>query len=204
MNPMDWLKSVREGGQKSPIPPVPPEAFPGENSEKPLVPPVAPCSSVYLNGKRDVCNGSGPVEVQPEIWWGEERDATSGCDRGKPGVCEETGDLGYRGDRGNQGKVSVSNDAALPKRRREPFLTAGGDLTIPFDSDPKYHWWNGGQSVKQTLAEVRAKLEAERRQVPTTAGGQEFGESSVNAGGGSPGVGQECTGLADRGLASEL
>ena len=40
---------------------------------------------------------------------------------------------------------------------RLPFLTADGTLSIPFDSDPKYHWWKlGGQSVEQTRAEVLA------------------------------------------------
>ena len=24
---------------------------------------------------------------------------------------------------------------------RLPFLTAGGDLSIPFDSPERYHWW---------------------------------------------------------------
>jgi hypothetical protein len=47
---------------------------------------------------------------------------------------------------------------------RQPYLTVGGDLVIPFDSDPKYHWWKGGQSVRRTLAEVRAKLEGEKQQ----------------------------------------
>jgi len=42
------------------------------------------------------------------------------------------------------------------------FLTPGGTLSIPFDSDPKYHWWNGGQSVKETLAEVQARIAASR------------------------------------------
>ena len=41
-----------------------------------------------------------------------------------------------------------------------PYLTPGGTLVIPFASDPKYHWWKGGQSVKQTLAEVKARAEA--------------------------------------------
>jgi len=40
--------------------------------------------------------------------------------------------------------------------------TPGGTLSIPFDSDPKYHWWNGGQSVKETLAEVQARIAASR------------------------------------------
>ena len=40
-----------------------------------------------------------------------------------------------------------------------PFLTAGGTLSIPFDSPERYHWWRGGQSVAATLAEVRANQE---------------------------------------------
>ena len=44
---------------------------------------------------------------------------------------------------------------------RLPYVTAGGDLVIPFDSDPKYHWWKTGQSVEQTRAEVLARTEAE-------------------------------------------
>jgi hypothetical protein len=35
-----------------------------------------------------------------------------------------------------------------------PFLSAGGDLIIPFEAPSRYHWWNGGQSVAATLAEV--------------------------------------------------
>ena len=43
-----------------------------------------------------------------------------------------------------------------------PFLTAGGDLSIPFDSPERYHWWRGGQSVETTLAEVRAALASQK------------------------------------------
>ena len=50
--------------------------------------------------------------------------------------------------------VAVPDGQALI---RLPFLTADGTLSIPFDSDPKYHWWKlGGQSVEQTRAEVLA------------------------------------------------
>ena len=41
---------------------------------------------------------------------------------------------------------------------RLPFLTAGGDLSIPFDSPERYHWWRGGQRVAVTLAEVREQM----------------------------------------------
>jgi hypothetical protein len=43
-----------------------------------------------------------------------------------------------------------------------PYLTPGGTLVIPLDSDPKYHWWKGGQSVKATMAEVQARMAAAR------------------------------------------
>ncbi len=34
-----------------------------------------------------------------------------------------------------------------------PHLLADGTLVIPFKSDPKFHWWKGGQSISQTRAE---------------------------------------------------
>ena len=156
MNPMDWLKSVRENGQKPLIPPVPPEATPCENAQKALIPPVAPCSSLYLKKREENYSGW----EQPEIWFGEEKGEFSGCHRGEQGVYRGNDELEHRGHRGNKGKTMVLQGAPPPERRREPFLTADGDLSIPFDSDPKYHWWKGGQSVKQTLAEVKARAEA--------------------------------------------
>ena len=35
-----------------------------------------------------------------------------------------------------------------------PYMSGWGDLVIPFNSDPKYHWWNSGQSIKQTIKEL--------------------------------------------------
>jgi hypothetical protein len=56
----------------------------------------------------------------------------------------------------------VQEVGATGKPWRLPYLTPGGTLVIPFDSDPKYHWWKGGQSVAATRAEVLARPEAER------------------------------------------
>lgn len=43
--------------------------------------------------------------------------------------------------------------APLPK----PYLAPDGTLVIPFDSEPKYHWWvKGAQSIEKTKAELRA------------------------------------------------
>jgi hypothetical protein len=101
---------------------------------------------------------------------------------------EGVGEIGENGP-----KMEARATAPSPPRRRDPHLTPGGTLVIPFDSDPKYHWWNGGQSVKQTRAEVLAKMEAQREQAsatptvtPESTGeapvGQEFGKSSVKSG----------------------
>jgi hypothetical protein len=57
-------------------------------------------------------------------------------------------------------KDSESGVPGAPRPSTEeklPFTTAGGTLVIPFDSPPRYHWWKGGQSVKVTLAEIRAR-----------------------------------------------
>jgi hypothetical protein len=39
---------------------------------------------------------------------------------------------------------------------RMPFFTAGGVLSIPFDSPERFHWWKGGQDIDETIAEVRS------------------------------------------------
>ena len=49
----------------------------------------------------------------------------------------------------------------VPSSERLPFLTAGGDLSIPFDSPERYHWWQPDgqrQSVAATLAEVKERM----------------------------------------------
>jgi len=131
-------------------------------------------------------------QPEPELWFGEEKEETSGCHRGEQGVYRGNDESDHGGHRGNQGKTMISDTAPSSVRPKEPFLTAGGDLSIPFDSDPKYHWWKGGQSVKQTRAEVLAKMEAQQRQAPASptvtpesigeaSVGQEFGKSSVKS-----------------------
>ena len=55
------------------------------------------------------------------------------------------------------GVPSVPNP---PTAGRLPYLTPGGVLGIPFDSPGRFHWWKGGQSVAETLAEVRSWMTA--------------------------------------------
>jgi hypothetical protein len=46
------------------------------------------------------------------------------------------------------------------REEKGPFLLADGTLVIPFASDPKFHWWNGGQSVAATLSDLRKENDA--------------------------------------------
>ncbi len=38
----------------------------------------------------------------------------------------------------------------------QPYIDKNGTLVIPLNSEPKYHWWNGGQSIRGTLRELGA------------------------------------------------
>ena len=162
---------------------------------------------IYLRKPDDSCGQSEiypstPIKlVQGDIFFGDaqgdpekndshtERVGPLGEIRVDCGVLRVDCEKGV-GEIGENGPKTQDSAAAPLVRRRDPHLTPGGTLVIPFDSDPKYHWWKGGQSVKQTLTEVRAKLEAEQREataVPSviseplgeTPGGQEFAKSSV-------------------------
>lgn len=56
-------------------------------------------------------------------------------------------------------KFSVALELKRPVRSvRKPYLNDNGDLVIPFDSDPRFHWWNGGQSARQTREELKRSL----------------------------------------------
>jgi hypothetical protein len=53
---------------------------------------------------------------------------------------------------------AVRSVRTVPTGELLPFLTPGGDLSIPFDSPERYHWWRGGQSVAETLNEVKERM----------------------------------------------
>src|SRR5262245_13338699 len=46
-----------------------------------------------------------------------------------------------------------------------PYINTKGELIIPFTADPRFHWWNGGQSIRQTLRELQAPPEVFARYV---------------------------------------
>lgn len=48
--------------------------------------------------------------------------------------------------------------APAPSELPKPYFKPDGTLVIPFDSDPKYHWWKqGGQKLQKTIEAVRAE-----------------------------------------------
>ncbi|MBW2146559.1 MAG: hypothetical protein JRG73_03825 [Deltaproteobacteria bacterium] len=48
----------------------------------------------------------------------------------------------------------------------KPSITEQGILIIPFESDPRYHWWNGGQSLDDTLRELQVNGDVIARYCP--------------------------------------
>lgn len=141
MNPLDWLESLRENSEKRLIPLVPPEAAPCEKDRKAQILPETPCSSIYFSG-----NGSNQIEEareeQREIYWGDEDGGSATGHRGNQGFSRVEGTLSHRVAQGDQENIEgFDSERPLgePERPKKPFFTAGGDLSIPFDSDPKYH-----------------------------------------------------------------
>ena len=56
---------------------------------------------------------------------------------------------------------------AAMARCPRPYLTSRGELIVPHDADPKYYWWNGGQTIQETLEELGASPEVVAKYVET-------------------------------------
>ena len=64
-----------------------------------------------------------------------------------------------------EGVPGVPEQAGAMKAGRMPYLTPDGTLGIPFDSPERFHWWKpDGQGLKETIAELRSRMEAERKE----------------------------------------
>lgn len=76
----------------------------------------------------------------------------------------DQGNLNFNADQAGKRLTEIGKwqvDAQPLKSRprsNKPYIASNGDLVIPFDSDPKYHWWNGGQGVEQTRTELNGGL----------------------------------------------
>jgi len=38
-------------------------------------------------------------------------------------------------------KINTDKTDTMKENQPKPYLTQSGNLVIPFDSDPRYHWW---------------------------------------------------------------
>jgi hypothetical protein len=41
-------------------------------------------------------------------------------------------------------------------QKDSPYIDDNGAIIIPFTADEKYHYWNGGQTMEDTLMELNA------------------------------------------------
>jgi hypothetical protein len=59
---------------------------------------------------------------------------------------------------GVRGVPDASKSGPMERPAKEqvrlPYLMPDGTLVIPFNSPEQFHWWKGGQSVKDTKAEI--------------------------------------------------
>ena len=46
----------------------------------------------------------------------------------------------------------------VENRISTPYIDAKGALVIPFSSDKKYHYWNGGQTITETLKDIEERM----------------------------------------------
>jgi hypothetical protein len=69
------------------------------------------------------------------------------------------------------GVTSLTDDTGLPQsdsaqpEHQMPYIDATRTLVIPFESDPKYHWWAGGQTIAATLTDLGASPDVRARYV---------------------------------------
>ena len=57
------------------------------------------------------------------------------------------------------GHVPPNLSGASPEgTAAEPRFDSTGSLVIPFSSARRFHWWDGGQSISDTLREIEEKL----------------------------------------------
>ncbi|MEK7679686.1 MAG: hypothetical protein AAB356_05800, partial [Deltaproteobacteria bacterium] len=63
-------------------------------------------------------------------------------------------------DGGDRTETHKPAATAIPATETQPlpYFDLSGDLVIPFDSDPHFHYWAGGQSIAKTEKEIRTWL----------------------------------------------
>jgi len=56
-------------------------------------------------------------------------------------------------------KKKIIKELKDTQKANEPYIDKYGVLVIPFNSEPKYHWWADGQPILETLRELKAPNE---------------------------------------------
>jgi len=59
--------------------------------------------------------------------------------------------LAFRARHKKEHEHQVNDNHPHTDSAKQPYINRYGDLVIPFGSDPKYHYWRGGQSIADTL-----------------------------------------------------
>ncbi|MEE9443220.1 MAG: hypothetical protein V3V99_11210 [candidate division Zixibacteria bacterium] len=60
-----------------------------------------------------------------------------------------------------QNGIMPNDNRDEPSKREtghKPFIDQYDDLVIPFSSDRRFHWWNGGRSIEETIKEIEGKF----------------------------------------------
>src|ERR1041385_5198616 len=52
--------------------------------------------------------------------------------------------------------VAAHKPEIMARIQGKPFIDSDDNLHVPHDADPRYRWWQGGQSVAETLRELNA------------------------------------------------
>lgn len=86
---------------------------------------------------------------------------------GEPSKPIEAAFVGFEGKGGghfsNLVRISPRASSLGEEQSKPPYLTENNELIIPLFAPERYHWWQGGQSVWATLAELGAPLATWRR-----------------------------------------
>jgi len=138
MTTIDWLKNRKAEAVLADIATAQPIELPDTTADLPVKNPRIPEHPIFDDLQTNIFSEAEKISDHSTS-----RIGALGSDRVNIGVSRVEAD---------SARVNIDDSA--------PHLLADGTLVIPFKSDPKYHWWKGGQSISQTRAEMLAKQSA--------------------------------------------
>ena len=139
MTTLDWLRNRKKKNL---------DAISGEESTDES--PINPDSSIFKSADDNIF--SEEREVKTSL--AEKRMGGLGGPRGNTGIFETVGPETEPNDEEKTFDVPDINVCPPAFQSNMARLKVDGTLVIPFDSPPRYHWWNGGQTITQTRREL--------------------------------------------------